>query len=152
MTPMNAFLTNLGLETLHLRMERHTDNAFKVAQFLNSSDKVLSVNYPMLADDPYNKLAKKYLPKGCSGVLSFRIKGGREGAVRFMDSLKLAAIVVHVADARTAVLHPASSTHRQLSDEQLVQAGIEPDMIRLSVGIENVDDIIQDIKQALEKV
>jgi len=149
MTPMNAFLTNLGLETLHLRMERHSENALKVAQFLHDSDKVISVNYPGLPDDKYHSLAKKYLPKGCSGVVSFRIKGGKDAAVRFMDKLKLAAIVVHVADARTAVLHPASSTHRQLSDEQLVEAGIEPDLIRLSVGIEHIDDIIADLKQAL---
>jgi len=150
MSPMNAFLLNLGLETLHLRMERHSQNAEKVAEFLAGSDKVISVSYPALKNDKYHELAKKYLPKGCSGVISFRIKGGREAAVRFMDKLKLATIVVHVADARTAVLHPASSTHRQLSDEQLVQAGIEPDMIRLSVGIENVDDIIEDLRQAME--
>jgi len=150
MSPMNAFLMNIGLETLHLRMERHCENAEKVASFLSNCDKVISVSYPSLKDDKYHKLAKKYLPKGCSGVISFRIKGSREAAVRFMDKLKLAAIVVHVADARTAVLHPASSTHRQLSDEQLIQAGIEPDMIRLSVGIENVEDIIEDLRQALE--
>ncbi len=149
MSPMNAFLTNLGLETLHLRMERHSSNAAKVAEFLSHSSRVLSVSYPTLSGDKYHTLANKYLPNGCSGVISFRIKGGREAAVKFMDSLKLAAIVVHVADARTAVLHPASSTHRQLTDEQLAAAGIEPDMIRLSVGIENVDDIIDDIKQAL---
>ncbi|NLY42529.1 MAG: O-acetylhomoserine aminocarboxypropyltransferase/cysteine synthase [Clostridiaceae bacterium] len=151
MSPMNAFLTNLGLETLHLRMERHTENATRVAQFLKNHDKVQSVSYPALPDDPYHELAKKYLPKGCSGVLSFQIKGGKEAAMRFMDRLKLASIVVHVADARTSVLHPASSTHRQLSDEQLVKAGIEPGLIRLSVGIENVDDIIEDIQQALEE-
>jgi O-acetylhomoserine (thiol)-lyase len=150
MSPMNAFLTNIGLETLHLRMERHCENAEKVASYLSSCDKILSVSYPTLKNDKYHELAKKYLPKGCSGVISFRIKGGRETAVKFMDKLKLATIVVHVADARTAVLHPASSTHRQLSDEQLFKAGIEPDMIRLSVGIENVDDIIEDLRQALE--
>lgn len=149
MSPMNAFLTNLGLETLHLRMERHCENARKVAEYLSENDKVISVSYPTLKSDKYHALAEKYLPKGCAGVISFRIKGGRAAAVRFMDSLKLAAIVVHVADARTAVLHPASSTHRQMSDEQLLAAGIEPDMIRLSVGIENVDDIIDDIRQAL---
>lgn len=149
MTPMNAFLINLGLETLHLRMERHSENALKAAQFLNDSDKILSVSYPGLACDKYSDLAKKYLPKGCSGVISFRIKGGREAAIKFMDKLKLAAIVVHVADARTAVLHPASATHRQLSDEQLLAAGIEPDLIRLSVGIESVEDIIEDLSQAL---
>lgn len=149
MSPMNAFLTNIGLETLHLRVERHSENALKVAKYLQNSDKILSVNYPGIEGDKYYNLAKKYLPNGCSGVISFRIKGGRETAVKFMDKLKLAAIVVHVADARTAVLHPASSTHRQMTDEQLIEAGIEPDMIRLSVGIENVDDIIEDLKQAL---
>ena len=150
MSANNAFLLNLGLETLHLRMERHCQNAEKVAEYLSTSDKVISVSYPALEKDPYHPLAEKYLPKGCSGVVAFRIKGGREGAVKFMDKLKLAAIVVHVADCRTAVLHPASSTHRQLSDEQLVQAGIDPGLIRFSVGIENVEDIIGDIKQALE--
>ncbi|HEX2947000.1 MAG TPA: O-acetylhomoserine aminocarboxypropyltransferase/cysteine synthase family protein [Clostridia bacterium] len=149
MSPMNAFLTNLGLETLHLRMERHCENARKAAEFLANSDKVISVSYPTLKGDKYHALAEKYLPKGCSGVISFRIKGGRAAAVKFMDSLKLAAIVVHVSDARTAVLHPASMTHRQLSDEQLLAAGIEPDLIRLSVGIENIDDIIDDLRQAL---
>ena len=150
MSPMNAFLTNIGLETLHLRMERHCSNAKKVAEYLLQNDKIISVSYPALKGDKYKELADKYLPEGCSGVISFRIKGGREGAIKFMDSLKLAAIVVHVADARTAVLHPASSTHRQMSDEQLLAAGIEPDMIRFSVGIEHVDDIIEDIRQALE--
>lgn len=151
MSANNAFLLNLGLETLHLRIERHSENAKKVAEYLFGSDKVLSVSYPSLPDDKYYSLAQKYLPKGCSGVISFRIKGGREGAVKFMDKLKLAAIVVHVADCRTAVLHPASSTHRQLTDEQLVQAGIDPGLIRFSVGIENVEDIIEDIRQALEE-
>lgn len=149
MSPNNAFLTNLGLETLHVRIERHSENALRVAQYLQGNPKILSVNYPGLAGDRYYDLAKKYLPKGCSGVISFRIKGGREAAVEFMDKLKLAAIVVHVADARTAVLHPASSTHRQMTDEQLLQAGIEPDLIRFSVGLEHVDDIIEDIAQAL---
>jgi O-acetylhomoserine (thiol)-lyase len=150
MSPMNAFLTNLGLETLHLRMERHCSNAEKVAEYLSENNKIISVSYPTLKGDKYHELANKYLPKGCSGVISFRIKGGREAAVKFMDKLKLAAIVVHVADVRTAVLHPASATHRQMNDEQLLAAGIEPDMIRFSVGIENVDDIIEDIRQALE--
>jgi len=150
MSPMNAFLTNLGLETLHLRMERHCENARRVAEFLSQHDKVISVSYPTLKGDKYHELAKKYLPKGCSGVISFRIKGGRDAAARFMNNLKLASIVVHVADARTAVLHPASMTHRQLTDEQLIACGIEPDMIRLSVGLENADDIIEDIRQALE--
>ena len=149
MSPNNAFLTNLGLETLHIRIERHCENALKVAQFLASSNQILTVYYPGLSGDIYHELAKKYLPKGCSGVISFRIKGGKEAAIKFMDRLKLAAIVVHVADARTAVLHPASSTHRQLTDEQLIKAGIEPDLIRFSVGLEHVDDIIEDISQAL---
>ncbi|HBE78932.1 MAG TPA: bifunctional O-acetylhomoserine aminocarboxypropyltransferase/cysteine synthase [Firmicutes bacterium] len=149
MSPNSAFLLNLGLETLHVRVERHTENALKVAQYLKNSPKILAVNYPGLLGDPYYDLAKKYFPKGASGVISFRIKGGREAAIRFMDKLKLAAIVVHVADARTAVLHPASSTHRQMTDEQLLQAGIDPDLIRFSVGLEHVDDIIEDIEQAL---
>ncbi len=152
MTANNAFLLNLGLETLHLRMDRHCRNAEKVAEFLSASDKVLSVSYPTLKSDTYYALAQKYLPKGCSGVISFKIKGGREAAVRFMDKLKLAAIVVHVAECRTAVLHPASSTHRQMTDEQLMQAGIDPGLIRFSVGIENVEDIIDDIRQALEQL
>ena len=146
-----AFLLNHGLETLHLRMERHCQNADKVAHFLASCDKVESVNYPTLENNPYHALAQKYLPKGCSGVIAFTIKGGRDASIRFIDSLKLASLVVHVADVRTLVLHPASSTHRQLTDEQLVAAGISPGLIRLSVGIENVDDIIEDLKRALEK-
>jgi O-acetylhomoserine (thiol)-lyase len=150
MTATNAFYLNLGLETLHLRMERHSENAQKVAEYLNSNNNIVSVSYPGLPSDEYYGLAQKYLPKGSSGVISFKIKGGREGAVKFMDKLKLAAIVVHVADCRTAVLHPASSTHRQLSDAQLLDAGIDPGLIRFSVGIENVDDIIEDIRQALE--
>ena len=150
MTAMNAFLLNLGLETLHLRMERHCENAKKVAEYLSKNDKIISVSYPTLPEDAYHSLANKYLPKGASGVISFKIKGGREGAVKFMDKLKLAVIVVHVADCRTAVLHPASSTHRQLSDEQLLDAGIDPGLIRFSVGIEHIDDIIKDIEQALE--
>ena len=148
MSPMNAFLTNLGLETLHLRMERHCENAKKVAEFLEDSEKVISVSYPSIVSDKYHNLAKKYLTKGCSGVISFRIKGGRQAAEQFMDKLKLAAIVTHVADVRTSVLHPASSIQRQLSDEQLFVVGIEPDLIRFSVGIENVNDIIEDIRQA----
>lgn len=147
-----AFLLNLGLETLPVRIEKHSSNAEKVAQFLNESDKVEFVNYPTIEGNKYTDLAKKYLPKGCSGVISFSIKGSREDAVRFMDSLKLAENVVHVADIRTCVLHPASATHRQLSDEQLASAGITPGLIRLSIGLENVEDIIEDIKQALEQV
>lgn len=149
---MNAFLLNLGLETLHLRMERHSENALKVAKFLESNDKISWVNYPKLESSADFDLANKYLPDGACGVISFGIKGGRSSAVKFMDSLKLAAIVVHVADARTCVLHPASTTHRQLTDEQLVDAGIGADLIRMSVGIENADDIIEDIKQALNEV
>lgn len=149
---MNAFLLNLGLETLHLRMERHCENALKVAKFLESNEKIAWVNYPKLESSKDFDLANKYLPKGACGVISFGIKGGREAAVKFMDSLKLAAIVVHVADARTCVLHPASTTHRQLTDEQLVDAGIGADLIRMSVGIENAEDIINDIKQALDEV
>lgn len=147
-----AFLLNLGLETLPVRIEKHSSNAEKVAQFLNESDKVEFVNYPTIEGNKYRDLAEKYLPKGCSGVISFSIKGSREDAVRFMDSLKLAENVVHVADIRTCVLHPASATHRQLSDDQLAAAGITPGLIRLSIGLENVEDIIEDIKQALEQV
>ncbi len=149
MTAQSAFLLNLGLETLHLRIERHSANALTVARHLTQHPSILSVNYPGLEGTPWHNLATKYLPDGTSGVISFHIKGGREAAARFMNRLKLAAIVVHVADARTSVLHPASSTHRQLSDEQLVQAGIDPGMIRFSVGIEDVRDIIADIDQAL---
>ena len=147
--PQNAFLLNLGLETLHLRMERHCQNAQKVAEFLENNPKIAWVNYPGLKSSKYHDLAAKYLPKGCSGVISFGVAGGKSAAIKFMDSLKLAAIVCHVADARTSVLHPASSTHRQLTDEQLVECGVSPDLIRMSVGIENVDDIIEDITQAL---
>jgi O-acetylhomoserine (thiol)-lyase len=151
-TAISAFMVNTSLETLHLRMERHSENALKVARFLESNEKIGWVNYPLLESSPDYALAKKYLPKGASGVISFGVKGGRQAAVKFMDSLKLAAIVVHVADARTSVLHPASTTHRQLTDEQLVNAGITPDLVRMSVGIENADDIIDDIKQALEAI
>ena len=150
-SPQNAFLLNLGLETLHLRVPQHCKNALAVAQWLQKCDKVAWVHYPELEGNPYHELAKKYLPNGSCGVLSFGLKGGREVAIKFMDSLKLAAIVTHVADARTCVLHPASHTHRQLSDEQLIEAGVAPDLIRFSVGIENADDIIADIEQALNK-
>lgn len=148
----DAFLLNLGLETLPVRIEKHCRNAEIVAEFLNSSDKVEFVNYPTLKGNKYEDLAKKYLPKGCSGVISFSIKGGRDSAIKFMDSLQLASNVVHVADIRTCVLHPASSTHRQLTDEQLVAAGISPGLIRISVGLENIDDIIEDIKLGLSNV
>ncbi len=150
MAPICAYLLNLGLETLPLRMERHCANAMAVAKFLSESDLVSWVNYPLLEGNSQYALAQKYLPDGACGVISFGVKGGRAAAVKFMDSLKLAAIVVHVADARTSVLHPASTTHRQLTDEQLVDAGITPDLVRLSVGIENVADILADIQQALE--
>lgn len=146
----SAFLLNLGLETLHIRMQRYCENALKVAQYLQSSEKVVSVNYPALADSPQAALAKKYLPGGCSGVISFIIRGGRGNAVKFMDNLKLASNVVHVADIRTCVLHPASATHRQLTDGQLAAAGIDAGMIRFSVGLENAEDIIADIENALK--
>ena len=148
--PQNAYYINLGLETLHLRMERHCENAQKVAEWLEADDRVAWVNYCGLKSSPYYELAQKYLPNGSCGVIAFGLKGTREDAIAFMDRLKLIAIVTHVADARSCVLHPASHTHRQLSDEQLREAGIAPDLIRLSVGIENVDDIIGDITQALE--
>ena len=151
-SPQNAFLLNLGLDTLHLRMARHCANAQAVAEFLESNENVEWVNYPGLPSNKYYEIAKKYMPKGSCGVISVGIKGGKEGAARFMEALKLAKIVIHVADARTCVLHPASTTHRQLSDQQLIDAGIAPNMIRLSVGIEDVDDIIDDLRQALEQV
>ena len=150
-SPQNSFLLNIGLETLPLRVEKHCRNAQAVAEFLSQNDKVSWIKYCGLPGDEYYDLGKKYLPNGSCGVISFGVKGGREAAVRFMDSLKLAAIVTHVADARTSVLHPASHTHRQLNDEELAAAGVTPDLIRLSVGIENAEDIINDIKQALEK-
>ena len=149
-SPQNSFLLNIGLETLHLRMPRHCENAQKVAEYLQSREDVAWINYPGLENDKYYALAQKYMPNGTCGVISFGLKGGRQAAGEFMDKLKLAAIVTHVADARTCVLHPASHTHRQLSDEQLREAGVDPSLIRLSVGIENVDDIIEDIRQALE--
>lgn len=149
---MNAFLINIGLETLPLRMERHCSNAQTVAEFLVKSDKLENVSYPGLKSDKYNELAKKYLPKGCSGVITFSVKGGRAKAAQFIDSLKLASNEVHVADIRTCVLHPGSSTHRQLTDEQLNASGINPGTIRLSVGLENINDILEDIKQALEQI
>ena len=151
MSPLAAFILNLGLETLHLRVERHCENGLKVAKFLESCPDISWVNYPGLASHPQHALAQKYMPKGTCGVISFGIKGGKEAAVKFMESLELAQMVVHVADARTCVLHPASTTHRQLTDEQLVACGVPADMIRMSVGIENADDIIADICQALEK-
>ena len=150
MSPQNAFLLNLGLETLHLRMPRHCSNAQKVAEFLKAHPKVKWVNYSGLEGDKYYELAQKYTPNGGCGVMAFAVEGNKEDAIRFMDSLKFIAIVTHVADARSCVLHPASHTHRQLSDAQLQEAGINPDLIRLSVGIEDVEDIIADIEQALQ--
>ena len=151
-SPQNAFLLNLGLDTLALRMERHCSNALAVAEFLENHDKVEKVDYPGLKSNQYYDVAQKYMPNGTCGVISVFVKGGKEGAVRFMEGLKLAKIVIHVADARTCVLHPATTTHRQLTDQQLIDAGIAPNMVRLSVGIEHPDDIIADIAQALEKV
>ena len=147
--PQNAFLLNLGLETLALRMERHVENALKVAKYLEKSDLVSWVSYPGLENDPQYEIAKKYMPKGTCGVVSFGVKDGREAATKFMDSLKLASIVTHVADTKTCCLHPASTTHRQLTEEQLNDCGVRSDLIRLSVGIEDADDIIADIEQAL---
>lgn len=149
--PQNAFLLNVGLETLHLRVPCHCSNAQKVAEYLESREDVAWVNYPGLKSSQYYELAQKYLPKGSCGVISFGLKGGRQDAGAFMDHLKLAAIVTHVADARTSVLHPASHTHRQLNEAQLAEAGVSPELIRLSVGIENAEDIIEDIRQALEE-
>ena len=151
-SPQNAFLLNIGLETLHLRVPRHCENALKVAQYLKNHEKVAWVRYAGLEDDPYYELAQKYLPNGTCGVLSFGLKGGRDVSVGFMDKLKLAAIVTHVADARTCVLHPASHTHRQMNEQELIEAGVQPDLIRFSVGIENAEDIIADLEQALETV
>ena len=150
--PIAAFMLNLGLESLPVRIERHCQNAQAVAEYLEKHPKVSWVNYPGLASSPQHDLAQKYLPKGVCGVVSFGVRGGREAAMRFMDSLRLAQIVVHVADARTSVLHPASTTHRQLTDEQLVDAGISADLVRLSVGIENIEDILEDLEQAFDKI
>lgn len=150
--PMNSFLLNVGLQTLHLRMQRHCDNAQRIAEFLRDDPRVAWIDYPGLPGDKCHELAKKYLPNGSCGVIAFGLKGDRATAIRFMDALKLAHIATHVADARTCVLHPASHTHRQLSDEQLRKAGIAPDFIRLSVGIEDCEDILDDIKQALDQI
>jgi O-acetylhomoserine (thiol)-lyase len=148
-SPMNCYMLNLGLESLAVRMERHVSNAMKVAQFLQDNDKVEWVNYPGLPGNKYYERAKKYMPKGTCGVISFGVKGGRKAAEEFMKHLKVAMIATHVADAHTCVLHPASSTHRQMTDEELLAGGVSPDLVRLSVGIENVDDIIEDLEQAL---
>ena len=150
--PQDAFLLNVGLETLHLRMARHCENAKRVAEYLKNNDKITWVKCPMLSDDEQYKMAEKYMPNGTCGVVSFGVKGGREAATKFMDSLKLAAIVTHVADARTCCLHPASTTHRQLSDKELAECGVTPDLIRFSCGIEAAEDIIEDIQQALDKI
>ena len=151
-SPQNAFYLNLGLESLHVRMERHCQNGLAVATFLKNHPKIAWVTYPDLEGDKYYELAKKYLPKGSCGVVSFGVKGGRKAAEAFMKELKLAAIETHVADARTCCLHPASATHRQMTDEELVAAGVGPDLVRLSCGIEHSDDLIADLQQALEKV
>jgi O-acetylhomoserine (thiol)-lyase len=150
--PMNSFLLNLGLETLHLRVPRHCENAQRVAEFLSKDSRVAWVHYSGLPGDECHELAQKYLPNGSCGVIAFGLKGTRETAIKFMDSLEFINIVTHVADARTCVLHPASHTHRQMSDEQLREAGVAPDLIRLSVGIEDVSDILADIQQALDKI
>lgn len=150
-SPQNAFYLGIGLETLHLRMERHFENALALAKHLEKHPKVSWVSFSGLENDSQYELAQKYLPKGSCGVISFGVEGGREAAVKFMDSLRLASIVTHVADTRTCVLHPASTTHRQMNDAELLAAGVSPDLIRLSVGIEDINDIIADIDQALEK-
>ena len=150
--PQNSFLLNLGLQTLHLRMPQHCKNAQRIAEFLHDNEKVAWVHYCGLKDDRYYERGQKYLPNGSCGVIAFGLKGTRETAIKWMDSLEMINIVTHVADARTCVLHPASHTHRQLSDEQLLEAGVAPDLIRLSVGIEDVEDILNDIKQALDKI
>lgn len=151
-SPQNAFYLNLGLESLHVRMQRHCENALKVAEYLEGHEKVAWVNYPGLKSSRYYELAQKYMPNGTSGVMCFGLKGSREQAEVFMDSLQLIDIETHVADAHSCLLHPASHTHRQLSDEQLREAGVAPDLIRLSIGIENVDDLIADLEQALAKI
>lgn len=151
-SPNNAFLLNVGLESLHLRMARHCENAKKVAEYLKNNEKITWVKCPMLEGDDQYDIAKKYMPNGTCGVVSFGVKGGREAGVKFMNSLKLAAIVTHVADARTCCLHPASSTHRQLTDEELAEAGVSADLIRFSCGIEAAEDIIEDIQQALDQI
>ena len=150
--PQNSYYLNLGLETLALRMERHCSNALKVAEYLQNNEKVAWVNYPALPDNKYYPLVQKYMPKGTCGVISFGVKGGRAGAEKFMAGLKMAMIATHVADAHTCVLHPASTTHRQMNDEDLIAAGVAPDMVRMSVGIEHIDDILADIESALEAV
>ena len=148
-SPQNSFYLGIGLETLHLRMPRHYENALALAKYLKANDKISWITFPGLEGDSQYELAQKYLPDGSCGVIAFGIKGGREAATKFMDGLKLAAVVTHVADSRTCVLHPASTTHRQMNDEELAHAGISPDLIRMSVGIEDAEDIIKDVEQAL---
>ena len=151
-SPQSAFMLNLGLESLHVRMERHCENALKVAQYLEQHEKIAWVNYPGLASSPYHARAQKYMPKGTCGVVSFGVKGGREAASRFMQNLRIAAIETHVADARTCCLHPASTTHRQMNDAELVAAGVSGDLVRLSCGLESAEDLIEDIAQALAQI
>ncbi len=151
-SPQSAFMLNLGLESLHIRMQRHCENGLSVARFLNEDDRILSVTYPGLESDPCYELAQKYLPKGSCGVVSFRMKGGRAAAEAFMKNLKIAAIETHVADARSCCLHPASATHRQMNDDELLACGIYPDLIRFSCGLEDAEDLIADIKQALDNM
>ena len=151
-SPQNAFYLNVGLESLAVRMRQHCENAQKVAEYLEQHEKVAWVHYCGLKNDAYYELGQKYLKNGSCGVLSFGVKGGREASIKFMDQLKLATIVTHVADAKTCLLHPASHTHRQLTDEQLLEAGVSPDLIRFSVGLENAEDIIEDLRQALEQI
>ena len=151
-SPQSAFMLNLGLESLHVRMERHCENALKVAQYLEQNDRIAWVNYPGLASSPYHARAQKYMPKGTCGVVSFGVKGGREAASKFMQNLKIAAIETHVADARTCCLHPASTTHRQMNDAELIAAGVSGDLVRLSCGLESAEDLIEDIAQALERI
>ena len=151
-SPQNAFLLNIGLETLHLRMPRHCENALAAAKYLQQHEKVAWVSCPMLEGDKYYDLAQTYMPNGTCGVITFGVKGGREAAVKMMDSLKMIAIVTHVADARSCVLHPASHTHRQMNEQELIEAGVQPDLVRFSVGIENIEDIIADLEQALANV
>lgn len=151
-SPQNAFILNLGLESLHVRMERHCSNALKVAEFLEKHSKIAWVEYPGLKSCKYYPLAQKYMPNGTCGVVSFGVKGGKEAASAFMRGLKIAAIETHVADARTCCLHPATATHRQMNEQELIAAGISGDLVRYSCGIENADDLIQDIAQALDNI
>lgn len=151
-SPQSAFILNLGLESLHVRMKRHCENGLAVAEYLSAHEKIVSVNYPGLKSDPYYEIAQKYLPDGSCGVVSFCVKGGRKAAQEFMKNLKIAAIETHVADARTCCLHPASTTHRQMSDAELTAAGISPDLVRLSCGLESAEDLIADLEQALSKI